>query len=308
MDPAVVKQLALGGIAPVIATALLCILLARSPATRRSSLLSLVGVLVITLTTLALVIMPITFKFASADNRLPWAIGIVFAGMLVAATLGRGIRILAPITLVAATGFALFSILKNSTPLAIGAHLGAAALAGVIISWAAAKAASPGPTAPAGSAANRPTAPPANGPALARILVPLIGASQMLVLGMSSLKYAQIAGLFAAAAGGACLAWLIRRSVRIPAELAVALFLAAALVVSMGVVLGSSPLPKASLLGALVLTSMAMAAVATIGPLGRQRGFKAWAVSIALPALPIAAGLAIAILNEDAADTTDFDY
>jgi len=138
--------------------------------------------------------------------------------------------------------------------------------------------------------------------------VPLIGASQMLVLGMSSLKYAQIAGLFAAAAGGACLAWLIRRSVRIPAELAVALFLAAALVVSMGVVLGSSPLPKASLLGALVLTSMAMAAVATIGPLGRQRGFKAWAVSIALPALPIAAGLAIAILNEDAADTTDFDY
>lgn len=303
MDPAVIKQLALGGIPPTIATALLCILLAKSPATRRTSLFSLVGVLVITLTTLALVIMPITFRFASADNRLPWAIGIVFAGMLVAATLGRGIRILAPVTLVAATGFALFSILKNSTPLAIGAHLGAAALAGLIIAWAAAKPASPASPGPSTPAVTAP-----NGPALARILVPLIGASQMLVLGMSSLKYAQIAGLFAAAAGGACLAWLIRRSVRIPAELAAALFLAAALVVGMGVVLGSSPLPKASLLGALVLTSMAMAAVATIGPLGRQRGFKAWAVSIALPALPIAAGLAIALFNEDTAATTDFDY
>jgi len=306
MDPAVIKQLALGGIPPTIATALLCILLAKSPATRRTSLFSLVGVLVITLTTLALVIMPITFRFASADNRLPWAIGIVFAGMLVAATLGRGIRILAPVTLVAATGFALFSILKNSTPLAIGAHLGAAALAGLIIAWAAAKPASPASPASPGPSTPAVTAP--NGPALARILVPLIGASQMLVLGMSSLKYAQIAGLFAAVAGGACLAWLIRRSVRIPAELAAALFLAAALVVGMGVVLGSSPLPKASLLGALVLTSMAMAAVATIGPLGRQRGFKAWAVSIALPALPIAAGLAIALFNEDTAATTDFDY
>ncbi|MDI1290456.1 MAG: hypothetical protein PSX37_10970 [bacterium] len=303
MDMSVIKQLALGGIPPAIAGAILYFALApKNPATagallhsRFKTIVALVLTFAIVIGIIALAIALPAFKFATVDNRLPWAIGIVLVGTLVASLSTAGRRTLArivigTITLAAATAFGLLSLVKGWTTIEAVLHIGGAAAAGGIIAWAV------GP-------ASTPTQPTNSGPALARILVPLIGASQLLVLGMSSLKHGQIAGMFAAIAGGAAAAWLVRRSVRLGVGPSMFLWLGAMLITIFGMVLGSAPIARAALYGALVVTSMIFAAVATMGPLGKLSGWKAWTVSIAFPALPIAAGMALAALTiEDASE------
>lgn len=303
MDMSVIKQLALGGIPPAIAGAILYFALApKNAATAGASLhsrfktfIALFLTFAIVIGTIALAIAVPSFKFASVDTRLPWAIGIVLVGTLVAALTAAGNGtltriVIAATTLALATAFGLMSLLKNWTIVESVAHIGGAAVAGGLIAWAAAK-------------ASTPTQPTDSGPALARVLIPLIGASQFLVLGMASLKHGQIAGMFAAIAGGAAAAWLVRRSVRLGVGPAMFLWLGAMLITIFGIVLGQAPIARAALYGALIVTSMIFAALATIGRLGKLSGWKAWIVSIVLPFIPIAAGLAIAVLtHEDPSD------
>ncbi len=288
MDPALIKQLALGGIPPAIAGAVLFFTLRNRPARPSLEAATTLLAFLIVLGTIALAVAPPAWRFTAADDRLPFSLGILAALAIAASSVPQGIpRMgLAAASLAGATAFGLLAVLKSGGAVDVAMHLAGASLAGAVIAWAAPHAATPRETH-------------TTGPALARILVPLIGASQLLVIGMASLKHGQVAGMFAAIAGGAAAAWIVARSVRIQPATATFLWLGAMLLTTFGIVLGSAPMPRAVLYGTLIATSMVLSAISSMGPLGRLTGFKGWATAIGLPFIPIAAGLAVAVITHE---------
>jgi hypothetical protein len=135
------------------------------------------------------------------------------------------------------------------------------------------------------------------------------GASQVLVLGFSSLKLSQSAGLWAAMLGGAVLVGLFRRGSTLP--LGIALVVVALTIAAMfqGALYTSTKQPW--LLIALVAASPAMAMAGSLLPFpveGRIRHLR-WIVPLVCSLLPIGAAIALSMPNDSAgSDETEYDY
>ena len=141
------------------------------------------------------------------------------------------------------------------------------------------------------------------------LLVFAAGASQVLVLGFSSLKLSQSAGLWAAMLGGAVLVGLFRRKSTLP--LGIALVVVAVTIAAMfqGALYTSTKRPW--LLTALIAASPALAAAGTLVRMpteGRARHLR-WVVPLMLSLVPVGAAIALSLPSDKAGDAdAEYEY
>lgn len=299
MDPAILKQLALGVVPPGLAAAALATLLWRAhkvPATSARWALMPVGLGVI-----ALLVHPIVFRVpafpvrSAADLLTPIAVLSGFIGWGVARA-RPPVALLVPLRAGLAAAFAVACLrpmldrwdADAALALVIG-FAGASALAATALD----RVLEPGPYSDHAASID-----PHPGLRLAALLVVLGAASQIVVLGFYSLRVSQGAGVFAALAGGLLVAALFWRP-RSLAGVADALVLPTAAAVLLGAILGQPERPV--LLGSLLAASPVAALGIGLALRRRKPVVRGWAAVVGA-GVPALAALAIAALARTPSD------
>jgi hypothetical protein len=296
MDPAILKQLAIGALVPGFLSTLLFALafLVRQPADARTRTplqrLALLASLVLpplALTIVYLISHPIVFglpqSLTGSFNRLPIAAALAAPlGLLWLFSIPAAIRWPATIATLIALPISIGSPMghwNDPARLSILTIASFALLASISI------------------AASTRLATKTKGTTSALLLlIPAAGASQLLVLGFHSLSLAQVAGIAAATAGGALAISLIRPNFSLRTAAApIAVFTTFAML--QGVLFTETP--YAPLLAALIALSPAAAL-----PITRQ-GLKFNLARLALATLPIAIAMAIT-LAQSAPEASDY--
>lgn len=320
MDPMLVRQLMLGAIPPGLGAALLFALL-WNLALRRREAAAGVPFWLYVLTPLLLgmglaamhplIVGPYRFPPASADQSF-WILGLVAGATGSIAALALRARPAGTLTarrvlvvsflLSASLGvFAAWmgsrTVLPRSSGVWIAGHLGGhAVLAGIF-------------GAAGAWIATRET----QRLGIITLLVLASGASQLLVVGQSSLKLGQMSGVVAALLGGLLVATFRLRPTNLGAPVAITLLGFSAAAMYQGTIFGNAPEPRGLLFGGLLVLGSLLAAAFSgswFGPkVSALSGWKRGVVLMALTGLCVAAGLGTALATQPPPQAeAEYDY